>query len=248
MISEKTFSAEFSGFWAECLPFLTPQAIAELNLSGTVVGHSRREWMKPLSASEDSSNNDIIAETAFGLFAESLTKKVSVQKISNDKTALREITKSAKARVLDLRREIAGKPQTTFPNINEAITLASRLEAYFRGFSKKSITVQPRFRGCGIVNSCYGDLLAKGKLIELKMVDRNLRSADIRQLLVYCALNHHSSQYKIDSVVILNPRRGLEFSFDVEEIADRASGKTSAELFHEITTFISDFETLHQPS
>jgi hypothetical protein len=248
MISEKQFASEFSGFWAETLPFLTPQAISELNLSGTRMGGGRREWMKPLAGSGDNSNNDVIAETAFGLFAESLKANTPILKLLEDAALVQRIEESANHRVLGLRREAVLRAHSAQPRTGEAIDLALRLETYFEDYSLDSIVIQPRFKGCGILDSCYGDILAKKSLCELKMVDRNLRSADIRQVLVYCALNYRSSQYEIDSVAILNPRRGLEFSFVVEDLAERASGKNASELFHHISTFLSDFESVHQPS
>lgn len=248
MISEKTFSNGFSGFWAESLPFLTPQAIAALNLSGTTMDDGRRDWMKPMTGSGDNSNNDVIAETAFGLFAESLKEGKVVVELCKNSALIQRIEDSAKGRVFGLRREGAASPTRAHPNTSEAINLATRLETYFEDHPLESIVIQPRFKGCGILDSCYGDILAKKNLCELKMVNRNLRSADIRQVLAYCALNYRSSQYEIDSVTILNPRRGLEFSFGVEELAERASGKTASELFHQITTFLADFETVHQPS
>jgi len=248
MISEKQFASEFSGFWSETLPFLTPQAIAELNLSGTAMSDGYREWMKPLAGSGDNSNNDVIAEIAFGLFAESLKEDKPIVKLLEDAALVQRIEESAKSRVFGLRREAALRAHSTHPRTGEAIDLATRLETHFADYALDSIVIQPRFMGCGILDSCYGDILARKSLCEVKMVDRNLRSADIRQVLAYCALNYRSSQYEIDSVTILNPRRGLEFSFFVEDLAERASGKNASELFHHITTFLSDFETVHLPS
>lgn len=248
MISEKQFASDFSGFWAETLPFLTPQAIAELNLSGTRMGDGRREWMKPLAGSSDNTNNDVIAETAFDLFAESLKAETPISKLLEDTALIQRIEENAKSRIFGLRRESALRTHNSQPRTVESIDLATRLEKYFEGYSPKSIMIQPRFKGCGILDSCYGDILAKKSLCEVKMVDRNLRSADVRQVLAYCALNYRSSQYEIESVTILNPRRGLDFSFAVEELAERASGKNASELFHHITAFLSDFESIHQPS
>ncbi len=248
MISEKQFASEFSGFWAETLPFLTPQAIAELNFNGATMGDGRREWMKPLAGSGDNSNNDVTAEIAFGLFAGSLKMRAPLAELSEDAAFIRGVEEGAKGRVLGLRRETVLRTHSPQPPTVEAIELAVRLESYFGIYPLESIVMQPRFKGCGILDSCYGDILAGKSLFELKMVDRNLRSADIRQVLVYCALNYRSSQFEIDSVTILNPRRGSEFSFDLEELAERISGKNAAELFHHITTFLADFETVHKPS
>ena len=248
MISEKAFANEFSGFWSEALPFLTPQVIAELNLSGTAMGDGRRQWVKPLIGSGDNSNNDVIAETSFGLFAESLKSGRPVAELCEESDLIQRVKESAIGRILGLRREGLPRTHRAHPNTEEAVALAKRLEVYFEYCPVESICIQPRFRGCGILDSCNGDILAEKNLIELKMVDRNLRSADIRQVLVYCALNHRSLQYEIDRVTILNPRRGLEFAFGVEELTERKSGKTSSELFHQISTFLADFETVHQPS
>lgn len=249
MISEKIFASEFSGFWAEALPFLTPRAIAELNLSATTMSDGRREWMKPLAGSGDNSNNDIIAETAFGLFAAAHTEgKAVMELLRAEPTLIQRIEKGAKTRVGALRREGYSRPRRVQLNTNEAVDLATRLETYFREYESESIIIQPRFKGCGILDSCYGDILAGKTLCEVKMVDRNLRSADIRQVLTYGALNYRSLQYAIDNVTILNPRRGLEFSFNIEDLVKRVSGTTASEFFHRVTTFLADFEAVHQPS
>ncbi len=249
MISEKEFASGFTGFWAECLPFLNPQVIAEFNLSGTALTEGRREWVKPLAGSGDSSNNDVVAEAAFGLFAASLKERRDVLTLAKDKSLIRTIGDSAIERVLSLRGYWMVKRHDLKTPIDEAVELAKRIEDYFgRRPTGHPIVVQPQFKGCGILNSCYGDLFAMDCLYELKMVERNLRSADLRQVLIYCALNYRSQQYVIDNVTVLNPRRGIEFRFSVEELAKRASGKTSSELFHQITDFLCNFETMHQAS
>lgn len=248
MISEKQFANEISGFWAETLPFLTPQVVAEMNLNRSTMGDGRKGWMKPLAKPGHNSNNDVVAETAFGLFAESLRTGTPVTLLSQDSAILQRVEIDAMGRIGGLRREAGVQARRLSSNTNEAVILATRLETYFEDYPDESIVIQPRFKGCGILDSCYGDILARKSLCELKMVDRNLRSADIRQVLVYCALNYRSGQYSIDTVTILNPRRGLEFSFPVEELAERVSGQNASGLFHHITTFLSDFEAAHLPS
>jgi hypothetical protein len=249
MISEKEFAVGFAGFWSECLPFLTPQVVAEFNVIGTALTEGRREWVKPLAGSGDNSNNDVVAETAFGLFAASLKEGKDVLTLARDMAMIKAIGDSAIERILGLRGYWMAKRRQIDSPTDEAIELAKRLEDYFSAQpSEQLIVVQPQFKGCGILNSCYGDLHAAKCLYELKMVERNLRSADLRQVLIYCALNYRSQQYNIESVVVLNPRRGIEFRFAVEELAARAARKTSGELFHEITEFLCNFETAHQAS
>ena len=80
------------------------------------------------------------------------------------------------------------------------------------------------------------------------MVDRNLRGIDLRQVIIYTALNHELEQLDIANISILNPRRGLEYALDLEEFANRVAGQTAAELCHKITNFLQDFESIHHAS
>jgi hypothetical protein len=72
MISEKEFANGFGGFWSECLPFLTPQLIGEMNVSHEVLTGSDSKILKPFSSGGDNSQNDFLAETAFELFHKSV--------------------------------------------------------------------------------------------------------------------------------------------------------------------------------
>jgi hypothetical protein len=80
------------------------------------------------------------------------------------------------------------------------------------------------------------------------MADRNLRSIDLRQVLIYAALNHESEQYDIANISVLNPRRGLEYSFTLEEFADRVARQPSSELCHKIANSLQDFESTQHES
>jgi hypothetical protein len=248
MISEKNFAEGFTGFWTECLPFLTPQLIGELNLSGSPMPNSNGFVVKPMKAAADSSNNDVIAEIAFGLFAAACSRNKAVVTILKDTQAVKSIITEATERIRILRRLSANESSAVAFSTNDAIELALRLDCYFDHESYKTLTVQPRFKGCGIMDSCYGDLLCDDRLYEVKMVDRNLRSVDLRQLLIYCALNYQARQFQINTACVINPRRGIAFRFDLEVLAQRLARKNSAELLHQICDFLGNFEAIHQAS
>ena len=250
MISEKEFASGFPGFWSECLPFLTPQLVAEFNVKRTVVFDNSRVALKPLDSAGDNSQNDFVAETAFELFATAVKKGKEVLVLAEDQKLLGDIASNSTARLLGLRVYWTSIKRK-FPKnpTEEAIALATRIETFFaRDIESGQIIIQPPFKGCGILNSCFGDVLASRSLCELKTVDRNLRSTDIRQVLIYCALNYKSRQYDIGTVTILNPRRAVRFTFKVEALVARVSRRTSTEVFHQITDFLSDFELMHQMS
>ena len=247
MISEKQFSEQFSGFWSQCLPFLTPHVIAEMNVNGTPMPDARGFVAKPLDASEDSSNNDLVAETGFGIFAAATEAGKSVDLIRNS-ALLKRVKKSAFERIKRLRGSEGKTKMKHLRGMGDAIEIAVRLEDFFGNEGAGELVIQPHFKGCGILDSCYGDFLMGSTLFEVKCVERNLRSIDIRQVLTYCALNHQSRQFDIDQVCVVNPRRGISFRFPVEALAQQTSGKNSAELFHQIGDFLMNFETIQRPS
>jgi len=248
MISEKEFANGFAGFWSECLPFLTPQLIGEMNLAHEVLEDSEGEIVKPFRSGEDNSQNDFIAETAFELFAKAVKTGKDVLSLAEDQQLLADVASNSMSRLLGLRsywRSIRQKfPKTT---TEESVALAVRFEDFFNNRSaERPIIMQPRFKGCGILDSCYGDILASTCLYESKMVDRNMRSIDLKQVLIYCALNYRSQQYTIERVAVLNVRRAVVYEFTVDELARRAARKSAPEVFHQIADFLCNFETMHQ--
>ena len=185
MISEKQFSEKFSGFWSQCLPFLTPQAIAEMNVNGEPMPNSRGFVARPLDPTEDSANNDLIADTGFGIFVAAIQSGKSVHAIRNA-AQLKRVSQSAFERIKRLR-SIEGKAKLThLRGMDDSIEIAVRLENFFVDKGSGEFVIQPRFKGCGILDSCYGDLFRDNTLFEVKCVERNLRSIDIRQVLAYC--------------------------------------------------------------
>ena len=247
MISDRQFAEQFSGFWNQCLPFLTPKVVAEMNMHGVPMPDSRGFVAKPLAPTEGSVNNDLVAETGFGIFAAAVQTGKSVYSIRND-PLLKQVSESAVERI-SLHRSAEGKVGVKrLRGIDESMAIATRLEDFFEDEGAGEIEIQPRFKGCGVLDSCYGDLLKGNTLYEVKCVERNLRSIDIRQVLAYCSLNYQSQQFDITEVCIVNPRRGISFRFNVESLVQQTSRKNSSEFFHQIGDFLINFETIQQPS
>lgn len=104
---------------------------------------------------------------------------------------------------------------------------------------QQSITMQPTFDGCGIVDRCEGDMLIGTTLWELKNVERDFRLADLKQLLTYCALNYASQQYLIESVGVVNARQGVCFRISLTSLALMAAAMSESELLGEIVRYIT---------
>lgn len=239
MISEREFSHGFSAFWSVHASLMTPQYISRLNLNG--VRMRKDKQLLPPIDTKGSSDNDVASEIAFGAIDRALEIGIRVADVFLDEASLSMVVTDALAKIELLRRDETNRPVAKKSTLGMAHELSSRVEHYLKSqFKDEMIKVAPFFRGCGLFDNCYGDILASTSLIEIKMVDRNLRSADIKQALLYCALNFASKQYEISHIVILNPLRGLVYELDIEDLADGISRRPSVELFHEMLQYSSE--------
>lgn len=128
----------------------------------------------------------------------------------------------------------------TVPEREEALTLSRQLYRYFLIHGGDgTIDAAPHFAGCGIVNTCVGDLISQPTLYEVKAGARDFRLVDIRQVVTYCALNFASRQYVIDRVVLINPRRGIFAEIDIHADISRASGLSASEVYSQLLDFMS---------
>ncbi|WP_148773596.1 hypothetical protein [Bradyrhizobium rifense] len=105
-----------------------------------------------------------------------------------------------------------------------------------------SLLTEPTFPGCGMIDSCKGDLIASDALYEVKAGDRLFRSIDVRQLIVYGALNFIAKRFKIERLGLFNPRIGIGATMSADDLCFEISGKQSSELFSEIAAAFSSGE------
>jgi hypothetical protein len=132
---------------------------------------------------------------------------------------------------------------------NEALELGRRLNKCFELLEPaRKLQLAPKFAGCGILDTCVGDVLAEPTLYEIKAGARDFRLIDVRQVITYCALNFASRRYKIERVVLVNPRRGIYAALDIHNDLERASGASASEVFGQILDFLSQDVSPAEPT
>lgn len=130
--------------------------------------------------------------------------------------------------------------------IEESMRLAHNIGLFFRfarartRFKIRTIGVSPLFKGCGWLDECAADFLTSNVLVEIKAGDRTFRSIDIRQVLIYCALNFASKTYDIVHVCLVNPRLGFFWGEPLERLCQEVSGRSSSDVLGDIVQFVSD--------
>jgi hypothetical protein len=227
MISERKFSNSFSSFWNELLP-TADSFVRRMNLS------LERYCLPTESRLEvNRDRRSVVNELSFRLFMSlAKGKKLSI----NDK--------------MKMSLEVSHYIERLAPNINidqpiskdeieEAESLSSALAQYFFDTDLNKLQFWPVFRGCGRINSCRGDILSNGKLVEVKAGDRHFRITDVRQIIAYLALNSISKQYEIQHIALVNPRKGLFFETTVEDLIKDCSQRKPVDVFGDIIDFLS---------
>jgi hypothetical protein len=199
--------------------------------------HPTRFAEPMISACDD--NRGLINETAFRLFAQSRSEGKTVRRLQPD-----SVVASMDAALHFIRRfrEYSRTPIAPLSEggVREAKVLASRLEQCVRELRPQRVVVSPAFAGCGWVDECNGDLLLDNMLCEVKSPEGKFRGWDLRQVLVYAALNFESKAYDIATVCLLNARSGVILREDLEELCFELAGTSASDLLGEIVAFISE--------
>lgn len=236
MISEITFSKRFTSFWNEALPNAN-NYIRLINAGQVQATH------KPLSPAPRKHNVALINVLAFEIYRSLVSRRTEASALSSPTFFRGRIFTSAlkgsRAYIDRFGSFQSYKLPFSTPEQRQLKEIVGLLVERYG--PKKSPVVDPKFDGCGFVDQCFGDILIGKRLVEVKSGERSFSVSDLRQILVYCTLNHYSkTPFNIDSIEIFNPRMGTCFSEKVETVALRLSALNSGELFAEIQRFISD--------
>ena len=220
-----SFATHHNAFWADHAP-TSEHFVRRINLA-----YAER-WSVPLLKPKRPIRAALVAELAFSRWSAKMDK---VDATVVDVLAYEETVR----RLLPLIEDpaILKKPITSL-EAKESVLLEAELHSFFSSRSGQTLA-RPVFFGCGYIDESEGDILSGSSLFEVKSVDRPFRSVDIRQLITYCALNHSSQQYRVDSIGVFNPRRGTYFEIRVDEVAQEISGRSSQELFDSIIYAVS---------
>lgn len=229
MVSERQLSRRNRFWWSCWAPGLDERWLAAVSLGNSKPAHRITQWACPLTSSLPPGDSDLVAETAFGIFACALENGMAITSLAPEK--VRIVVAQAVGRIELLRgsgRDLSGV--VTPDHIAFAKILANRLLNRTAVYSDK-IEIQPRLPGTGIVDACHPDLIAGIELIEVKMARTIFRLSDIRQVLVYLALAWLGTDRRLESVSLINPMLGISWNFDLKALINEISGESPARFF-----------------
>ena len=242
MISERTFARSFSDFWAQLLPLLTPSFVHIINqgFRESLTDRSGVE-IEAIPKNPKTTDSAVVAEFAFFLAQMAVEKEMRVDDVFQnlslkelaERSALEVVTKYEGGRVY--------VPDRLSPEeLDEGMTLARNYGLFFEQRCKgKRIEFGPEIPGAGFLSECKADISVETALFEVKTVDRNFAGKDIRQLIVYLALQGATGQRRWETAGFFNPRKAIYLEFEVDDLIQRMSGgKSSAEVFQDFVDFV----------
>lgn len=237
MISELTFSKRFTSFWNQLLP--NEKHYVRLINDGI------SEIVDPPTGDKNRKENiAVINEVSFDIFKEILSGKIQLNQLNTSPFYTSEQFDFLLAAVVKRLSKFAYGSKFILPlNSDEKTTirdLTLRLHTRYPS-SLKNIISSPFFPGCGYINSSEGDLYIENKLIEIKSGARYFSVVDLRQILIYCTLNFYSkTSLSISDIELFNPRMGISFSSNINELCNNLGALDQEELYFEIKQRITD--------
>lgn len=230
MISEASFSRGYSSFWTEYFPWLNSycQSLNKYNL--TEVHH-------PISETDLSEHRAINNTIAFFHFRNIASNSEFDLELSKDEG------------ILFMKRFQRNNIDTYLFNETDQKIILTQVQHLVSRYHNSTL-VSPFFPGCGILDNCYGDIIQGNTLSEIKAGDRQIIPADLRQLIIYSALNwiSTSTKYEFNTIEIYNPRVGYSWSSSIDEfifsIADIPKEDVFDQLTKHLLTLSEDVEIL----
>ncbi len=235
MISEKTFIRYYSSFWEQLLPGVD-HYVRMIN-SGL-----KERLYNPIETVDVPARRALINGIAYHLFYKINKGDLSLEKLkkySCNSSEIEEIQSNEAKKMASLNSSETFGDNISINELSIIKDLVQRLVDYSSG--KPDIVVYPKFQGCGLLFDCYGDILYRTILVEVKGGKSNFTRQDLLQMLTYGALNYISdTPIVIDKFELLNIRTGLNWYEEVEEVCEVIAGASSAEVYSEIVNYISN--------
>lgn len=240
MISEKEIAKHFNGLWNDALPLLTPQFVGLFNAANSDdLTEYPQSKFKKIPIGHNIEKHDLVAELSFQVAKLSADRGTPIGSI----TAMSEEFQQAYSNAISFLRKYAsedGRVVLNHDEISEAIALAQQYDHFFMYIKAGSIEFSPRIAGTGYLGECTADLSVDDTLYEIKTVARNIGGRDIKQLILYLALQHATGTRRWLHAGFFNPRKSIHYKFSVDHLIYRTSGgRSTSEVFADIVDFLS---------
>lgn len=228
LITVTELSRNYASVWNRTFPFIS-KLVRKANLQ-------IETFDEHIVSKVDPSRRALINEIAFRMFEKSQELKVN----QIDESLIEALVVQACKYIAGLEKAGSVSPPDNNEK-NEAVLICKRTKQFFEEHEPHAgLIVSPRFTGCGVISTCFGDVLTANTLYEIKAGEREFRVYDIKQLLAYSTLNYSEHNESIKYIALLNPRLGNYVKLNLKESVEISSGKAAADAFLELINFFDN--------
>ncbi len=231
MITANEFANRFSSLWRELTPN-SERVVRRLNLAV-------ERYFDPLEGISIPTRHALINEIGF-----ELSRGLSINGWPPENFSPHEVPDEKYEIVRDRLMNLAGVAAEDLAPLSgdeegEALDLCYRIIHFFANVLHSRPDFFPKFPGCGFLYPSQGDIRTETTLFEVKSGERQFRSPDLRQLLVYSAANFAAKGSLVREIGLLNPRMGTYFVWDLRAVCFELGGFSPQELFEQIIYHVS---------
>lgn len=179
--------------------------------------------------------NDIVSEIAFNIVEKITIDKITVEEFINDENKFKKLIE-ATAKVIWKSANYSEKDLILNEyELNEIRKICNNLSEFIDKLKKSKLQFKPEFKGYSFIPDLIGDLSIDDTLFEIKTVNRNFKSSDLKQLFIYLALQQVSTGQNWKYAGLYNPRKGTYCKFNIKSlIYNLTGGKTPNEAFENL--------------
>lgn len=228
MITERDIAEKFSIIWKQHFPLLTPNFMRVFNEAQIFNINA------PIPINENV-RNDIVSEIAFNIVEKIMIEKTTVEEFINDENNLKKIIETTAKVIWKSANYSEADLILNEYELNEIIRICNNLSEFITKLKKSQLQFKPKFKGYSFIPDLVGDLSIDDTLFEIKTVNRNFKSSDLKQLFIYLALQQVSTGLNWKYAGLYNPRKGTYCKFNVKSlIYNLTGGKTPNEAFENL--------------
>lgn len=238
MISERDLAEKFGVIWKQHFPFLTSNFIRVFN----------ETQVKKINTNSIEITNevrfDLVSELAFNLSEILFSKKISVDEYRGLDINLEDLASKTIKSIWPIGTYTNSDYELTKYEFNEIFKITENIIQLLNLNRVETIVFRPILKGYGFIPDLVADLSIGNTLYEIKTVNRNFKSSDLKQLFIYLALEQVSKKGNWEYAGLYNPRKGTISKFNIKTmIYNLSGGKTTNEVFEKLLNgFVRDIE------
>ncbi|MBE2279200.1 MAG: hypothetical protein IAE91_02325 [Ignavibacteriaceae bacterium] len=170
---------------------------------------------------------DIVSEAAFNLAEIALRDGLKPSELFENNLVQMDIL--AEAESLIWKSDNVKQSEININDIEkkEILAISDNILEFIRKMGGEKLKFKPKLKGYSFIPDVKADISIDDKLFEIKTVNRNFRTSDLKQLLIYLALDQVSKENNWQSGGLYNPRKGTYVEFDARKMVYNLSGGNS---------------------